>query len=366
MALSGWTLTQVQGEVDRIWVLDAEIHGLALPPGALLVPVEVRQQGGVVAPLRVRRIALVAGARRPRLHAVLLGRRAAHVRRHHGAVEGDVLELGHAATRGPLFIVAGVHGCPDEEVAAEVEGEEKAQERRPPSQGWIHVDSQLFRAQPWVRPKVHRAARKSNQRGRGSPAWEFSLTLSVRAPTYAPTLEWSKFVQEVLSSGADRGGPGVGLGVRPGGQQKFWRTSPPAGHCKHSSHREFRMWRLSMGRGGGDMEHTTHQSLPRRGHLGERWRRWFTNEQRSFQHQVPLILLKGWRSVVSAKQTEADAPRLALLKVGVARKTLLYLTVVYSLSFQDIQRPHAWNISGENGRFSTPLVLQMSVCWLLL
>lgn len=59
-------------------------------------------------------------------------------------------------------------------------------------------------SQPWVRPKVHRTARKRNHRGRGSPAREFSLTLSVRAPTYAPTLEWSKFVQEVLSSGADR------------------------------------------------------------------------------------------------------------------------------------------------------------------
>lgn len=60
---SGWTLTQMQGEVDRIWVLDAKIHGLALPPSALLVPVEVSQEGGVVAPLWVRCIALVAGAR---------------------------------------------------------------------------------------------------------------------------------------------------------------------------------------------------------------------------------------------------------------------------------------------------------------
>lgn len=60
---SGWTLTQVQGEVDRIRVLDAEIHGLALPPSALLVPVEVCQEGDVMAPLWVRCIAQVAGAR---------------------------------------------------------------------------------------------------------------------------------------------------------------------------------------------------------------------------------------------------------------------------------------------------------------
>lgn len=165
MARSGWTLTQVQGEVDGIRVLDAKIHGLALPPGALVVPVEVRQQGGVVAPLGVRRVALVAGARRPRLHAVLLGRRAARVRRHRGAVEGDVLEFGHAAARGPLVVVAGVHGCPDEEVALEVQGEEEAQERRPPSQGWMHVDSQLFRASPGSDPKCTELQEKGTTEG---------------------------------------------------------------------------------------------------------------------------------------------------------------------------------------------------------
>lgn len=47
------TLTQVQGEVDRIGVLDPVKHGLALPPCVLLVPVEVRQEAGVVAQLRI-------------------------------------------------------------------------------------------------------------------------------------------------------------------------------------------------------------------------------------------------------------------------------------------------------------------------
>lgn len=130
----------MQGEVYRIWVLDAKIHGLALPPGALLIPVEVRQEGGVVAPLRVCCVALVAGARRPRLHAVFLRWGATHIRCHHGAIEGDVLKLGHAAARGPLLVIAGVHGRPDEEVAAEVKGEENAKEKTPQSKGCIHLD----------------------------------------------------------------------------------------------------------------------------------------------------------------------------------------------------------------------------------
>lgn len=127
--MCGRALTQVQGEVDRIGVLDPVKHGLALPPCVLLVPVEVRQEAGVVAQLRIGGVAEAAGARRARLHAVLLGRRAAHVGRHHCAVEGDVLELGHAAARGALPVVAGVHCGPDEEVTLQMEGEQKAQER---------------------------------------------------------------------------------------------------------------------------------------------------------------------------------------------------------------------------------------------
>lgn len=48
-----YALTQVQGEVDRIGVLDPVKHGLALPPCVLLVPVEVRQKAGVVAQLGI-------------------------------------------------------------------------------------------------------------------------------------------------------------------------------------------------------------------------------------------------------------------------------------------------------------------------
>lgn len=241
---SGWTLTQVQGEVDRIGVLDAEIHGLALPPSALLVPVEVCQEGGVVAPLRVRCVALVAGARWPRLHAELLRWGAAHVRRHHGAIEGDVLKPGHAAAQAPLLIIAGVHGRPGEEVVAELKGEEKAQERRPPSRGCVHVDSQPFWASSGSDPKRTELQEKQKKKGNPTRERESRLralldSLCVKTPTYAHPLEWSKFGQEVLSSGTDRGGPGVG--VRPGGQEQFLKTSPPAGQCKHSSRNDFTM-----------------------------------------------------------------------------------------------------------------------------
>lgn len=129
----------MEGEVDRIGMLDAVVHGLALPPRVLLAPVEVCQEAGVVAPLRVRRVTAVARARRARLHAVVLGRGAAHVGRHHRAVEGEVLEFGHAAARGaPLLIVAGVHRGPDEEVAVQVKGEQEGH-----SKGCIHVCEQL-------------------------------------------------------------------------------------------------------------------------------------------------------------------------------------------------------------------------------
>lgn len=187
---SGWTLTQVQGEVDRIRVLNAKIHRLALPPSALLVPVEVCQEGGIVAPLRVRCVALVAGARWPRLHAVFLRWGAAHVRYHHGAIEGNVLKLGHAAAWGPLLVIAGVHGRPDKEVAVEMKGKEKAQERRPPSQGCIHVDSQPFWARSGSDPKCTELQEKVIQQGRGSLVWELSLTLSLWSLQHMLTL-WS-------------------------------------------------------------------------------------------------------------------------------------------------------------------------------
>lgn len=42
-------LTKMQGDVDRIGVLDTIEHGLALPPCGLIIPVEVCQKAGVVA-----------------------------------------------------------------------------------------------------------------------------------------------------------------------------------------------------------------------------------------------------------------------------------------------------------------------------
>lgn len=86
-------------------MLDATEHGLTLPPRGVIVPVEVRQQSSAATERRVRRVADVAGARRSRLHAVLLRRGAAHVGRDDGVIEGDVLELGHAAAGVSLVIV---------------------------------------------------------------------------------------------------------------------------------------------------------------------------------------------------------------------------------------------------------------------
>lgn len=42
-------LTQVEGQVDRVGVLNTIEHRLALPPRGFLVRVEVCQQAGVVA-----------------------------------------------------------------------------------------------------------------------------------------------------------------------------------------------------------------------------------------------------------------------------------------------------------------------------
>lgn len=53
-------LTQVEGEVDGVGVLDAKGHGLALPPGTFLLAVEVGEEGDVVVVLGVAGIAAVA------------------------------------------------------------------------------------------------------------------------------------------------------------------------------------------------------------------------------------------------------------------------------------------------------------------
>jgi len=123
-------LTQVEGEVDRSGVLDAVVHGLALPPRGLLVPVEVRQEAGAVAQVRRRRVAVVAGARGAGLHAVVFGRGAARVGRHRGAIEGHVLEPGQAAARRAVLVHARVHGgAGEEEVAVGMQKKEQREKR---------------------------------------------------------------------------------------------------------------------------------------------------------------------------------------------------------------------------------------------
>lgn len=68
-------LTQVEGDVDGVGVLDAEGHGLALPPGAFLLAVEIGEEGGVVVVPGVGGIAAVAqgaGVAGAHLQAVVL------------------------------------------------------------------------------------------------------------------------------------------------------------------------------------------------------------------------------------------------------------------------------------------------------
>lgn len=102
--------TQVERDVDRVGMLDAEGHGLALPPGALLLAVEVGEERGVVVQQRVGGVAALAqlaGIARAHLQAVILGRRAARVADQRDAAESGVLEDGHAAAGLPPGVVAG-------------------------------------------------------------------------------------------------------------------------------------------------------------------------------------------------------------------------------------------------------------------
>lgn len=106
----------MQGQVDGVRVLDARQHGLALPPGRVLLIVVVRQVHGAVVVLGVPGVTDVAGLGDPGgagLHAVFLRRGAAGVRRHHGDVESGVDELGHAALRSPRFVRTLVHSGAD-------------------------------------------------------------------------------------------------------------------------------------------------------------------------------------------------------------------------------------------------------------
>lgn len=172
-------LTQVQGEVDRIGVLDTIVHGLTLPPRVLLTPVEVCQEGGIVAQVWVWRVTMVARARWTGLHTVVLRWGTADVWRHHSTIERDVLKLGHA-TAWVALVIAGVHCGPDKEVAVEVKREQKAQKRRAHSRGWIHVYKKF---QSHLHPKQ-----------------KLSCTL-MRRHKCMKTLTWEKLSKKVQSEG---------------------------------------------------------------------------------------------------------------------------------------------------------------------
>lgn len=111
-------LTEVQGQVNGVGVLDPRQHGLALPPGGVLLVVVVGQVHGAVVVPGIPGIADVAGLSDPGgsgLDAVLLRRRAAGVGRHNGHIEGGVDELWHAALRVATIVRTFIHGSPDTE-----------------------------------------------------------------------------------------------------------------------------------------------------------------------------------------------------------------------------------------------------------
>lgn len=232
-------------------MLDAKIHGLALPPGALLIPVEVGQEGGVVTALRVRCVALVAGARWPRLHAEFLRRGAAHIRYHHGAIEGDVLKLGHAAARGALLVIAGVHGRSDQEVAAKMKGEEKAKERRPRSKGCIHADPFV---QAWGQTQCAWSCKKVIQQGRGSLIWKLSSTRCEVSNMCSPSVEWNEVWagSPLIRSSVRQTEEGQGWGWGPEGRRSLWKlphllASVNTAAALTSQCNDFSWWRWKNG-----------------------------------------------------------------------------------------------------------------------
>lgn len=103
-------LTQMKGDVDRVGVLDAESHGLALPPSALLLAVEVSEEGSVVVAPGVGGIAAVAqgaGVAGAHLQAVVLRGGTARVGGLDGPAKGSVLKDRHAAAGLALGVPAG-------------------------------------------------------------------------------------------------------------------------------------------------------------------------------------------------------------------------------------------------------------------
>lgn len=99
----------MQSEIDRIRILNSIEHRLALPPGVLFIRVEVRQVSGVVVQFQIERVTVVTRPRGARLHAVILGRDAAHVWNNHGTIKGCVLKFRQATVRVVLLIITRVH-----------------------------------------------------------------------------------------------------------------------------------------------------------------------------------------------------------------------------------------------------------------
>lgn len=106
-------LTQMQSEVDGVRVLHPRQHGLALPPGGILLVVVVREEDRAVVIVGIPGVADMAGlgdACGSGLDAVLLWGRAARVRGHNGHVKGRVHELRHTPLSAPVLLNALVHG----------------------------------------------------------------------------------------------------------------------------------------------------------------------------------------------------------------------------------------------------------------
>lgn len=100
----------MKGDVDRVGVLDAESHGLALPPSALLLAVEVSEEGSVVVAPGVGGIAAVAqgaGVAGAHLQAVVLRGGTARVGGLDDPAKGSVLKDRHAAAGLALGVPAG-------------------------------------------------------------------------------------------------------------------------------------------------------------------------------------------------------------------------------------------------------------------
>lgn len=134
----------------------------------------------------------------------------------------------------------------------------------------------------------------------------------------------------------ERRARGGGGGEARGGQQKFRRTSPPAGQCKHSSHRDFRMWRLSMG--GGEGRYGTHNAPDSRSHAGTPGRT-LTPVTHKRAEELPAsgacdlperMEVSGFRKRGRGRRSPASS---AESRVCAEMRS--------SLSFRGIQRPHA-------------------------